>query len=231
LKEVIIKYVGRNVSLGDHAPWSVELSDFQHAVRQEFPNNDPFSLLDNGEFHEVFTIVEIFLNMATGISYTRRVEVPIEIQNAFHLSGSVYSISGGNVVLNIETDLAKKIEEAKEILAPYESWYKTFFEAVGDLVGRRAKASDVVKNIFIAAEGYLKEKTGKTRFSEAVNQLNTSDILNREQKAILEKLYAYRSDAAGAGHAGNSAEPTEVEALWYLETMLAQLRHIHRRIS
>ena len=44
-------------------------------------------------------------------------------------------------------------------------------------------------------------------------------------------LHEFRSDADGAGHAGNSITPTEETALWFLEIMVAQLRMINRKMS
>jgi hypothetical protein len=231
IKALVGKYVDNNPeSYGMSEPWCIERSDFQHAVRQEFPNKDVSILLEGGEFHEVFSIAEIFHDMLPGIYHVREAAAKKELSEAFRLSGSVYDIQSGRICLKLEKDTASKIEEAKAIFSPYEKWYKTFFEAVGDLVGRRAKPEDVVKNIFIATEGYLKEITGKTRYSEAVTHLHSTGKINREQKAVMDKLYAYRSDAAGAGHAGNSASPTEADAVWYLESMLAQLRNIHRKL-
>jgi hypothetical protein len=47
----------------------------------------------------------------------------------------------------------------------------------------------------------------------------------------MEKLYGYRSDARGVGHAGNSPAPGEIDALWFLETMLVQIAHIDRKLN
>lgn len=229
LQAVLLEYVGKNpISYGSDDPWFIEARKFSYEVGKEFPSEDPFELVGQGKFYQVFTVVEIFLDMVTGIYYDRRNRAPLEMLQVFRLSGSVYTIVNQRVELIIEKDLAEKLEEAKEILSPYDKWYRSFFEAVGNLVGRKAKSQDIVKDIFISAEGYLKELTGKSKYGDAVSKLHADSILNREQKAVMDKLNAYCSDAEGARHAGSSKTPNETDALWFLETVLAQLRHIHR---
>ena len=98
-------------------------------------------------------------------------------------------------------------------------------------MGRRAKPEDVVKDIFVASEGYLKSITETSRFGDAIKDLDKQNIINKEQKKVLEALHQFRSDADGAGHAGNSETPTEETALWFLDTMVAQLRMISKKFS
>lgn len=54
--------------------------------------------------------------------------------------------------------------------------------------------------------------------------------INNIQHAIIDKLHGYRSDAYGVGHAIISPSPTELEALWFLATLLVQLNYIGRQI-
>lgn len=230
---LITKYVDRNpVSHGDHAPFSVEPDDFTHEIQKEFPNKNPFSIIKEGQFHEVFTVVEIFLDLTNEIYYTRKNEAKNEMFKAFQLSGSVYSTTQSNrIELNIDSDIIEKIDSVKEILASYPEFSHRFFQAVGNLVGRKAKPEDIVKDIFVASEGYLKAKTETSRFGDAIKELFKKNLINKEQKKVLEALHEFRSDADGAGHAGNSVTPTEETALWFLDTLVAQLRMIDKKIK
>jgi CRISPR/Cas system CSM-associated protein Csm4 (group 5 of RAMP superfamily) len=125
--------------------------------------------------------------------------------------------------------MAEKVDSIKEILAPYPEFSHRFFQAVGNLIGRKVKPEDVVKDIFVASEGYLKFITGASRFGDAVKELFKKELINKEQKRVLEALHEFRSDADGAGHAGNSITPTEEMALWFLDTLVAQLRMIDKK--
>jgi hypothetical protein len=87
---VVKKFVNINpVSYSADDPWSVEHEDFIFETNKEFPNKDPFSIIRSGLFHEVFTVVEIFLDLAKNIYYTRRNDSLLEVFQAFQLSGSV----------------------------------------------------------------------------------------------------------------------------------------------
>lgn len=232
ISAILRKYVGQNgVSYSNDDPWYIETRNFYHEVRKEFPDGDPFTLLEQGAFHQVFTVVELFLDMAREIYFTREREVPLEIVQAFMLSGSVYTINNRRVELVIDENLAKKIEETKTVLATSQSSYEKFFDAIGSLVGRRAKAEDIVKDIFIAFEDYLKEKTNAKDYGGAISILEKNKTISPTQKALLDKIYAYRSDAYGVGHAGNGDKPGEVDALWFVETVTPQLLLIDRKLK
>lgn len=230
---IVQKFVDQNpVSYSNEDPWSVEPDDLIHKTQQEFPNENPFIIISNGKFHEVFTIIEIFLELVFKIYHTRKNEAIVEIMKAFHLSGSVYTINKDmQVILQVNEDLAEKIESVKSILAPYPEFNDRFYQAVGNLVGRRAKPEDIVKDIFVASEGYLKAITETSRFGDAVKELFKKNLINKEQKKVLEALHEFRSDADGAGHAGNSMTPTEETALWFLDTLVAQLRMIDKAMK
>jgi len=47
----------------------------------------------------------------------------------------------------------------------------------------------------------------------------------------LDKIYAYRSDTDGVVHSGNGEKPDEIDALWFLETVVAQLLFIDRKLK
>lgn len=230
LKSVIGKYVDYNqTSYSGDDPWFVERDDFFHKVGLEFPNRDPFSTIDNGLFHEVFTVVEIFLELSKGIYYTRRPQALVEIFKAFKLSGSVYEINNeGEVILVIDKDSVEKIDSIKPTLEPYPEFSARFFQAVGNLVGRKSKPEDVVKDIFVAIEGYFKAISGASRFGDSIKEFEKQNKINKEQKKVLEALNQFASDSSGTRHAGNSATPTEQDALWFLDTLVAQVRMIDR---
>jgi len=233
LSTILSKYVGRNgQSYGYDGPWYVDIRTFSHAVGQEFPGEGYFTIIQQGEFHKIFTIIEMFLDMVTKIYHTRKREAPLEILQAFEYSGSVYSINSQHrVELVVPEDLAQKIQNVKQVLDDNPSAYEKFFNAVGNLFGRKAKADDIIKDVFVAFEDYLKEKTEKNDYGNAVAYLEKQSLISATQKALLEKIYAYRSDTYGVGHAGNSAKPMEIDALWFVETVTPQLLFIDRKLK
>ena len=232
LSAILNQYVGENpTSYNGGDPWYVERGDFRYEVQKEFPGKDPFGLINSGEFHEVFTVVEVFLDMATGIYYSRRNEALLEILQAFSLSGSVYTINNRRIELKIDKDLAEKLESIKPILSTHQSAYEKFFDGIGNLFGRKAKAEDIVKDVFVAFEDYLKTQTGAKEYGGALSHLEKTGVISSTQRALLEKVYAYRSDTYGVGHAGNSQKPQEVDALWFVETVTAQILFIDRKLK
>ena len=154
---VMNRYIDRNVSLGAGPAWFIEPSDFEHATKQEISEGYPFLVIKDGEFHKVFTVVEIFLDLLNDIIAKNREDAIVEIKKAFKLSGSVYGINGSNrIELLISNDSAEKIQSIKNIISPFPEFCDRFFQAVGNLVGRKSKPEDIVKDIFVSAEGYLK---------------------------------------------------------------------------
>jgi len=230
IEAIIRGYVGYNNSYSIDK-WYVEKSDFIYEIRKEFPDGDPFEILVNGEFHKVFTILEIFLDLTGTLHYTSANQIARDVSQAFDLSGSVYSIKKNQVVLRIEERSAKKVEEVKEVLISNKNAYERFFEAVGNFYGRRTKPEDVVKNIYIAAEDYLKQITSSSKFGDAVKELFKRNIINKEQKGVLEKLNEFGSDAKGVRHAGSSPVPTEHQTKWFIETLSDQLVFINTELK
>ncbi|MFC1613514.1 AbiJ-NTD4 domain-containing protein [Patescibacteria group bacterium] len=235
LLAILHKYVGQNsvASFGDDSLWNVEIDDFLHEVGKEFPDENPFTLVKRGQFYHVFTIVEIFLDMVEdkNIYYTRKREAPLEILQAFNLSGSVYTINNRKIELVVNEDLAKKIENTKAVLLANPSAYEKFFDTISNFVGRKAKPEDVVKDVFVAFEDYLKQRTDTKDYGRAITKLSKENVISSTQKALMEKIYAYRSDTYGVGHAGNSEKPKEVDALWFIETVIPQLLFIDRKLK
>lgn len=48
---------------------------------------------------------------------------------------------------------------------------------------------------------------------------------------VIDKIYANRSDMYGIAHAGGSQEPDDIDTLWFLETVMAQMKLIDRRLK
>jgi len=190
-------------------------------------------MLYEERYDYVFEAVEIFVSVAKEHASQRYYEEILpDIQRAFDLSGSVYYLDkDGLIQLRTDTKLAESLQEIKPMLQEHEKSYKVFFDAVGNLMGRKDKAKNIVKDIFVAFENYLKEITEKKDFGKAIEHLQREKIIAATQKSLLEKVYAYRSDAFAVGHAGGSKEPDELDALWFLDTVIAQLKLIDRRLK
>ena len=231
INTIISKYVEQSTAIDDpHDNYFIDKEDFVQVSTQEFPGRDPFQIIIRGDFHEVFTIVEIFLDMLKSITGVNQQNAIVELVKAFRLSGSVYAVSSSMTIeLNIDKDAAEKLEQTKQVLKSTPSAYKRFFEAVGNLLGRNSKPEDIVKNIYIATENYFKVITSTSKFGGAIKSLFQQGIINKEQKGVLEKLNEYGSDSIGVRHHGSSPSPTESQALWFIETISAQLRFIHQQ--
>ena len=225
IKQIFDQFVGDDYNV----PYRLVDRDVDYKVGQEFPGSTAASLLNKGGYSEIFSLVEIMLALAPdSLTIDKRNELLSDLVRAFRLSGSVYELKGHRIELKVPDDLAKRIARVEPILSPYGSAYKAFFTAIGDLLGRRSKPEDIVKDLFVGTEGYLKAMTGENDFGGAVKALAQKKVLNATQGAVMGRLYGYRSDSEGTAHAGNSPAPTETEALWFLETMLAQIAHIDR---
>lgn len=230
LGSVMEKYVSGDPYTNSYFKDWVDWDELEHEVQKHTLKTNSYEIVKTGLFHEVFTVVEIFWSLAGG---TRRfADIFPELVQTFSLSGSVYRINAeGRVELVLNKELAEKIKETEMVLEPYANVHKTFFEAVGNLVGRKSKPGDVVRDIYVAAEGYLKAVIGEAQYSNAVKRLANAGAINAEQKSIMEKLYAFRSNTHGTTHAGSAPEPNEKDALWFLDTMSAQLRYIDVQVK
>ncbi|GEM_PF-5932933 len=227
---VLERYVGENAPYSHNARY-IESDSFFHEVGKEFPGKSSFDLVNQGAFHEVFTMVEIFLHMTENLAYDYKVSALDETGQVFSLSGSVYKVNNRRVELQVSEDFAKRLENTKEVLVGHFSACDMFFDAVGNLVGRKAKAEDIIKDVFVAFEDYLKSETKAKEYSGAIVHLEKNGIISPTQKALLEKIYAYRSDTYGVGHAGNNGKPHETDALWFVDTVIAQLLLISRKLK
>ena len=210
----------------------LDLGAVKHAVVQQLLQANVDHLLATADHDHVFTVMEVLHDLSIELDPGRRKSFRFGVREAFRLSGSVYTLDDHGRVNRVPSEtLAKKLAEVEPVLSPYPKSFIAFYNAVGDLMGRRRKADDIVKDLFVGAEGYLKSITGANDYGAAIKELHKRRVLNTIQRGLMEKLYGYRSDADGVGHAGNTAAPTEMDALWFLETMLAQLSHIDRKIK
>ncbi|MFA5172925.1 MAG: hypothetical protein WC435_00775 [Candidatus Paceibacterota bacterium] len=209
----------------------VDFDEFQHQVKKHLVIDNPLDVIDYYPFNMVFDVVEIYWDLAKEVS--SKMDIYTELRQVFILSGSVYQINGGTGKIELipDEELAKKINETQEVFREQYEVYKLFSEAVGNLFSRKTEPKNVVRDIYIAAEKYLKAVTGEAQYSNAIKRINKSNIINSEQKSIMEKLYAFRSNTQGTSHAGSSPEPNEKDAVWFLDTMAAQLRNIEKQIK
>jgi hypothetical protein len=220
-------------SYGISRPYKIKSSQLSYSIQKEFPSESIFNILETGKFYKVFTVTEILWDLLKNIDTNRALKAYYEIAQAFILSGSVYGMDPktGRIILIPDEDLAKKLRQTQDVLAPYEHAHKIFFEAVGNLFGRRSKPKDVVRDVYVAAEEYLKHLTGESQYSAAVKNLNKKGVLGDEQKVVLEKLYAFRSNTKGTTHAGDKDEAGEAQAVWFIDTMSAQLRFVNGEVK
>lgn len=201
-------------------------SALSHEMYMKFLERDLSEIIGGRDYRDVFDAVEIYLRLGKNTDAYRLKILP-DLQRAFSNSGSVYFVdSEGQVQLMPDKQLAEKVEETKEMLKEHKSSYSTFLEAVGGLFQRTKDSHDVIKDVFISFEGYLKAVTSKASYSECVRHLFSEKIISVNQKGIFEKIFAYRSDSDGVSHAGNSPKPNEMDALWFIETVIAQMKLI-----
>lgn len=231
LFKVITTYSGKNFGLGRSSHF-VHINTFEHELKMEMNNSSWLDIYENGTYGDIFTATEIFLVLARKQAWERWQDIYKDVERAFDLSGSVYFMNDdGEINLRTTEDLAKELRITEKILSKNKSAYSKFFEAVGNLMGRKDTQENIVKDIFVAFEDYLKQKTRKTEFNQAISWLSTNGHLTNTQKSLNEKLYAYRSDVYGVTHAGNSKTPDEIDALWYLETTISQIKLINRKLE
>ena len=152
---------------------------------------------------------------------------------AFRSAGSVYKIDqNGYIVLQLSEETAKNIANAEAQLGARSAEALDFFKrALHDLLSRERKANDVVKDFAVSIEDYIKALSKKKDYGEALRVLREQGIIAPTQQGVLDKLYAYRGDAHGVAHAGNTKEPGEADAMWFLETMVAQVKMIEAKIK
>jgi hypothetical protein len=218
------------IGVGQEGHW-IPANELEHELSLNLEKRHIGEIILTESHDYVFEAIEIYLDVVKESAPYRHDVLP-EIQRAFELSGSVYYVdNNGRINLKIDENLAKDLREAEEILSAVKTSYELFFETVGKLMSRKDEPKNIVKDIFIALENYLKEKTGKSDFGESVSYLEKQGLINKIQKGLLDKIYAYRSDAFAVTHAGGSEKPDEIDSLWFLESIVAQLKFIDRKLK
>lgn len=233
LNTVCQRYIAYTIiATGQRGYW-IPGKELEHELAVNLEQNKIEEIIMNGNYDSVFEAVEIYLDVAReSASREFRDQILPDVQRAFELSGSVYYVDeNGKVNLKIDEKLSKDLKEVEKALSETKTSYELFFETVGKLMSRKDEPENIVKDIFIAFENYLKEKTGKSDFGNSIYYLERQGIINRIQRVLLEKIYAYRSDAFGVTHAGASKTPDEIDALWFLETVVAQLKFLDRKFK
>lgn len=230
LSAICLKYISN--SYETHNYW-IPFDKLQHELSINLTKENIEDIISSDSYDYVFEAIEIYLALAKKYAqFNFDNKIFPDIQKAFDLSGSVYYVDKDNLInLRIENKLAQNLKETENILSESEKSYKIFFEAVGNLMTRKAKAKDIVKDLFVAFENYLKEKANENDFGKAIESFQKQELITNIQKVLLDKIYGYRSDAFAVGHAGNSREPDEIDALWFLETVIAQLKLIDKRLK
>jgi len=223
---------GYNIGLGNE-DYFLQLEILDHEMQVHLVGK-ALEVIRKGDYSQVFEAIEIFLHCVRSNLFTQAYnETLVDILTAFRTSGCVYAPNQqGEIVLQISEDTAKNIKSAQEQMGGRSPEALDFFQrALSDLLSRGRNANDIIKDFAVSMEDYLKGVTGKKGFDEALRELRTQGILAATQEGVLTKLYAYRGDAHGVAHSGNTEEPKVVDAVWFLETFVAQVKMIEAKLK
>lgn len=233
LNTICKRYIAYGIIATGQSTYWISGEELEHELAVNLEQNKIKEIILNGSYDSVFEAIEIYLAVARESAFRRfHDQILPDVQRAFELSGSVYYVDkNGHVNLKIDEELSKDLKKVEKALSETKTSYELFFETVGKLKSRKDEPENIVKDIFISFENYLKEKTGKSDFGESISYLERQGIINKIQKGLLDKIYAYRSDAFGVTHAGASKTPDEIDALWFLETVVAQLIFLDRKFK
>ena len=184
-------------------------------------------------YDEIFDFIELYYARAVeDLDGHKRLILIRNIVTAFNSSGSVYEFSNdGEVILRIDDDTAEKITEVDTILKPFNEAQEVYRDCARGLLTRSKVPKNVVGDMYVVFEEYLKKSSHQSTVDKAIQHLLTKLLLHPTQILITEKLKAYRGDVWGPAHAGNSPKPDESDALWYLESIVAQIKYIDRKIK
>lgn len=185
-------------------------------------------------YDEVFDFVELYYNRALhDIDSRKRLELFQAICSAFNNSGSVYEFDkDGKIILRVDDQTASSLTETVEILDRIGTDAKqTFIDLVSGLISRSKEPTDVVKDMSITFEDYCKKITTQNTFENALKTLKEKLDLHPSQIKLIDNLMAYRGDSKGVVHAGNGPVPKEEDALWYIESLIAQIKYFDRKLK
>lgn len=184
-------------------------------------------------YDQVFDFIETYYQRAIqDLDPRKRLTLFRDISLAFFNSGSVYEFStDGEVILKIEDASAEKITKVDEILEPFKEAQDVYRDSVDGLIKRSKAPKDIVGDMYIVFEEFSKKITNQTTPDKAINFFRDKLGFHSTQIQIIEKLKAYRGDVWGAAHAGNTPKPDEGDALWYLESIIAQINYINSKFK
>ncbi len=219
------KYTNYSTNYGRY----IKKTNLEHELLIHLENSDYINILCNEPYDSVFEAVEIFIELAGKDAHNNIGAIIVEIERAFLLSGSVYEIDKQcQISLKVDRKTAERLNDIEAIFD--QDAKEKFFDSVGKFLSRKLAPKDTIKDVFVAFEDYLKEKLAVKDYSKAIEKLKKEGIISNTQKALLEKIYAYRSDTYGVTHAGNSEEPKELEAVWFIDTVSAQIIYLSKKI-
>lgn len=232
LAAVCGSYVAEGYIGGGQEGYWIPAANLNHEIKLHLNKNNINAAL-SASYDEAFEGVEIFLSVAEKCCPRRLLKIVEDIISAFDIAGSVYCLDPGTMQIELRVDekLAGDIGVASGVLLGTRHAKDGYLNAVGGLMSRNQKPEDIVGDVFIAFEDYLKTITGTKDYGAAVVVLEKNGTISATQKSLLEKIYAYRSDTYGVGHAGNGEKPHEVDALWFLETVTAQILFLDRKLK
>lgn len=220
-----------NNRYSDSSYW-LDQASYDYELEQYLGISDLDQIFTHGEYGSVFQATEIFIQLIKNFDYRLKTKIVEDLQRAFLLSGSVYQINNeGEIVIKIDENTASHIENAKNSFNSNHSSYSQYYDAVGNLLSRKSPPKDVVKNIYVALEDYLKTETKQKGYKDAVNMLEKQEIISATQKQILEKIQGFRGDSYAVTHAGNSKEPDEIDALWFADTVACQVIMLTKKLK
>jgi hypothetical protein len=182
-------------------------------------------------YDQVFDFIEVYYERSKkDLDYNKRMRLFTDIFNAFENSGSVYEFnSDGQVILKIDNETAKTITKIDSLLDPIEDAQKKFRELIDGLITRSKDPADAVGDMYMVFEDYCKLITKESNPDNAVKIIEKK--LHPTQSKLIENLKAYRGDVWGSAHAGKGKKPTEVEAIWYIKTLLSYIEYINAIFS
>ncbi len=150
-------------------------------------------------YSDIFDFIEIYYARALGdLDLTKRMMLLKNVCTAFINSGSVYEFNkNGHVVLKIDDVMAGNISKTKLILEPLENAKKIYVDCVSGLTNRTKEPRDIVGDMNIVFEDFVKQNTNESSFDKAIKKLGVKTNLHPTQVSIIDKLIAYRGDVWG----------------------------------
>jgi len=203
----------------DNGAWDA----FQHAVNMDFGRSTYISTtIKHVPYNEVLDLVEVFLEFFGGSDEVQLYEGFCE---AFEKSGSVYFLDEHRQFkARLSPDELTQIDNASVALGTEGEF---FLKAISDLLARKKLPRETVNDINIAFEAYLKRITNTLSAEKAITQLDRLGV-KPSQKSIIGMLRGYRSNSDKVAHSALGSEPDLHDAIWYAETVAAQVVHLDR---